>query len=41
VLEMMTAIERSASTADFEPVESVFDAPEALAAEWDPYVRTT
>jgi predicted dehydrogenase len=41
VLEMMTAIERSASTADFEPVESVFDVPDALAAEWDPYVRAT
>jgi predicted dehydrogenase len=38
VLEMMTAIERSGSTADFEPVESVFDVPEALAEEWDPYV---
>jgi predicted dehydrogenase len=39
VLEMMTAIEKSASTAAFEPVESVFDVPDALAAEWDPYVR--
>jgi predicted dehydrogenase len=39
VLEMMTAIERSASTAAFEPVESVFAVPEALPAEWDPYVR--
>ncbi|MGD0704467.1 MAG: Gfo/Idh/MocA family oxidoreductase [Trebonia sp.] len=39
VLEMMTAIERSASTAAFEPVGSVFDVPDALAAEWDPYVR--
>jgi predicted dehydrogenase len=39
VLEMMTAIERSASTAAFEPVESVFDVPDALTAEWDPHVR--
>jgi predicted dehydrogenase len=41
VLEMMTAIERSAVTARFEPVESGFDMPEALDAEWDPYVRAT
>jgi predicted dehydrogenase len=41
VLEMMTAIERSASSADFEPVGSVFDVPDALAAEWDPYVLAT
>jgi predicted dehydrogenase len=39
VLEMMTAIDRSASTSDFEPVESVFAVPEALPADWDPYVR--
>jgi predicted dehydrogenase len=39
VLEMMTAIERSASTAAFERVESVFDVPDALAEDWDPYVR--
>ena len=38
VLEMMTAIERSAATSSFEPVESVFDLPEALAEEWDPHV---
>jgi predicted dehydrogenase len=38
VLEMMTAIDRSAATAAFEPVESVFDLPDALAADWDPYV---
>jgi len=38
VLEMMTAIERSGSTAAFEPVESGFDAPAALAEDWDPYV---
>lgn len=39
VLEMMTAIERSASSKGFEPVRSVFDVPGPLAAEWDPYVR--
>ena len=39
VLEMMTAIEKSASTAAFEPVESVFEVPDALAEEWDPYAR--
>jgi predicted dehydrogenase len=38
VLELMTAIERSAASSDFEPVESVFDLPEALAEDWDPYV---
>jgi hypothetical protein len=38
VLELMTAIERSAATSSFEPVESVFDLPEALAEDWDPYV---
>jgi predicted dehydrogenase len=38
VLELMTAIERSAATCDFEPVDSVFDLPEALAEDWDPYV---
>jgi predicted dehydrogenase len=38
VLEMMTAIERSAATSSFEPVKSVFDLPEALAEDWDPYV---
>jgi predicted dehydrogenase len=39
VLEMMTAIDRSASTGAFEPVESVFDVPDALTLDWDPYVR--
>ena len=38
VLEMMTAIERSASRAAFEPVDSVFDVPDVLDADWDPYV---
>ncbi len=39
VLEMMTAIELSASRAGSEPVESGFAVPAALDAEWDPYVR--
>jgi len=38
VLEMMTAIDRSGETAAFEPVESGFDLPAALAEDWDPYV---
>ena len=38
VLELMTAIERSAVTSSFEPVESVFELPEALAEDWDPHV---
>jgi predicted dehydrogenase len=38
VLEMMTAIDRSGETAAFEPVESRFDVPAALAEDWDPYV---
>jgi predicted dehydrogenase len=38
VLEMMTAIERSGSTTAFEPVESGFEVPAALAEDWDPYV---
>jgi predicted dehydrogenase len=37
VLEMMTAIERSAVSAAFEPVETRFEAPAPLAAQWDPY----
>jgi predicted dehydrogenase len=41
VLEMMTAVERSAVTARFESIESGFDVPEVLAAEWDPYVSST
>jgi predicted dehydrogenase len=41
VLELMTAIERSACSASFEPVKSVFDVPDALAVDWDPYVRAT
>jgi predicted dehydrogenase len=38
VLELMTAIERSAATSSFEPVESVFELPEALTEDWDPHV---
>ena len=38
VLEMMTAIDRSGTTAAFEPVESAFDQPDALPVDWDPYV---
>lgn len=40
VLEMMSAIERSATTASFEPVSTAFDTPSPLPSEWDPYVRT-
>ena len=38
VLEMMTAIERSALSAAFEPVETRFAAPAPLDLDWDPYV---
>jgi predicted dehydrogenase len=38
VLEMMTAIERSAVSAEFEPVETRFPAPAPLDPRWDPYV---
>ena len=38
VLELMTAIDRSGRTAAFEPVESGFEVPAALAEDWDPYV---
>ncbi|MDX6343905.1 MAG: hypothetical protein QOH87_4043 [Trebonia sp.] len=38
VLEMMTAIERSAVSAAFEPVESRFEAPAAIDPGWDPHV---
>jgi predicted dehydrogenase len=41
VLEMMTAIERSGSTAAFEPVESGFDLPAALPEDWDPYAANS
>jgi predicted dehydrogenase len=40
VLEMMTAIERSAASGAFEPVETRFDPPAPLDPQWDPYVRT-
>jgi predicted dehydrogenase len=38
VLEMMTAIERSAASGTFEPVETRFDMPAPLDPQWDPYV---
>jgi predicted dehydrogenase len=38
VLEMMTAIERSAVTASFETVSSRFAAPAPLEEQWDPKV---
>jgi predicted dehydrogenase len=38
VLEMMTAIERSAVSGAFEPVETSFDTPAPLDPQWDPYV---
>ncbi len=38
VLEMMTAIERSAASDAFVPVESRFDTPSPLEPQWDPYV---
>jgi predicted dehydrogenase len=38
VLEMMSAIERSATTASFEPINAAFDTPAPLPSEWDPYV---
>jgi predicted dehydrogenase len=38
VLEMMTAIERSAVSAAFEPVLTRFAVPASLDAGWDPYV---
>jgi predicted dehydrogenase len=38
VLEIMTAIERSAASAAFEPVETRFEAPAPLDAQWNPYV---
>ena len=41
VLEMMTAIERSARSAAFEPVETRFAAPDALDPQWDPYVAVS
>jgi predicted dehydrogenase len=37
VLELMAKIDRSAATGQFEPVETTFDTPAPLSAEWDPY----
>jgi predicted dehydrogenase len=39
VLELMTAIERSAAGSGTEAVESVFDIPAQLGQDWDPRVR--
>jgi predicted dehydrogenase len=41
VLDMMTAIERSAATSNFEAVATTFDIPAPLTAQWDPYVAAT
>jgi predicted dehydrogenase len=41
VLEMMTAIERSAVSAAFEPVATRFAVPAPLDPQWDPYVAAT
>lgn len=38
VLEVMSAIERSAVSASFEPVTTPFVTPAPLDAQWDPYV---
>lgn len=38
VLEVMSALDRSAVTASFETVETRFDLPAPLDEEWDPYV---
>jgi predicted dehydrogenase len=40
VLDIMTAIERSAATGEFEPVVTTFTRPDALAADWDPHAAT-
>lgn len=41
VLEMMAAIQRSATGAGFQRVKSGFSTPEALPLGWDPHVRAT
>jgi predicted dehydrogenase len=40
VLDIMSAIERSASSGEFEPVVTTFTRPAALAADWDPHAST-
>jgi predicted dehydrogenase len=40
VLEIMSAIERSAASGEFEPVLTTFTRPDALAADWDPHATT-
>ena len=41
VLEMMSAIERSAVSAAFEPVETRFEVPAPFDTRWDPYVAAS
>jgi predicted dehydrogenase len=40
VLEILEAIDRSATTGAFEPVLSSFTRPSALPEDWDPHART-
>jgi predicted dehydrogenase len=40
VLETMEAIGRSIDDGTFEPVQTTFTVPDALAADWDPHART-
>ena len=40
VLDIMSAIERSAASGEFEPVLTTFTRPDALAADWDPHATT-
>ncbi|HUZ25251.1 MAG TPA: Gfo/Idh/MocA family oxidoreductase [Streptosporangiaceae bacterium] len=40
VLDTMEAIGRSIDGGTFEPVRTTFTVPDALAADWDPHVRT-
>ena len=37
VLELMTKIDQSAATSQFESIETTFSTPAPLGAEWDPY----
>ncbi len=40
VLDIMSAIERSAASGEFEPIVTTFTRPAALAADWDPHAST-
>jgi hypothetical protein len=40
VLEVLDAIDRSATTGTFEPVLTSFTRPESLPEDWDPHART-